>query len=110
MQIQRDPSCVQFLLWRCVPESSYEAEELCSLLGRCLLKVGFVDHTRETWLLVYEDPRLHHQVVLVPRTGRIQIRVHYLVPIPQRPLVAFSLACQIADFLEESHPNAEQIR
>jgi len=110
MQIQRDPSCVQFLLWRCVPEHPRDPEESCSLVGRCLLHAGFVDQTRETWLLVYEDPHSHHQVVLVPRTGRIQIRVHYLVSIAQRPLVAFSLACQIADFLGESYPKAEQLR
>ncbi|MCB9640639.1 MAG: hypothetical protein H6728_13365 [Myxococcales bacterium] len=110
MHIRRDPSCVQFLLWRCTPDLPLEPEELCQKIGQSLINNGFVDKSRETWLLVYEETKQHHQIVLVPKTGRIQVRVHYLIPVPQRPLVAFSLACQLADFLGDTHPKAEQLR
>ena len=110
MEIRRDPGCVQYLLWRCTPTQEIEAEELCERIGSALLRAGFLDCSQEIFLLVYKEPKHHHQILLVPRTGRIQLRVHYLIPPLERPMVAYSLACQLADILHEAHPPLETFR
>ena len=50
-----------------------------------------------------------HQIVLVPRTGRIQIRIHVLTPQDQRHQAARSIASWIEE-LVNGRPTTEEHR
>lgn len=41
-----------------------------------------------------------HSVVIVPRTGRVQIRVHYLTPLEARQAAACEVARELSALLE----------
>lgn len=73
MTLRRDPSCLKDLVWRVeLPGVDLEA-----LAGR-LMDAGWVERSRIPALRDLHDPD-GHAVLFVPRTGRIQIRLHYLV-------------------------------
>ncbi len=56
---------------------------------------GFVDHTRLPSVWDFEAPGGHRLIVL-PETGRLQLRLHYLSEPDGRPELALSMASGLA--------------
>jgi len=96
--LQKERGCSRDLLWRCdIAEQT--VEEALSLLR---------EHTRPHNL----GPSLgvdlfevegEHTLVLVPRTGRIQIRLHGLTPHSARAAAAERIADWLSDLLGRYH-------
>lgn len=70
-----DPSCYRALRWRM--DFDLEAEGMLTL-GSALKKKGFKSITDVLFpALISLESAAGHQIVLVTKTGRIQIRIHY---------------------------------
>lgn len=78
--LSRDPSCVRDMLWRI----RFAAPVDLTCLGRALVSRGWQDRSRLPLLLDLHAPE-GHALVLVPRTGRVQLRLHYLTSQDRRP-------------------------
>lgn len=87
VQIRAGHSCYRGLTWDCelTPRTSVAA------IIDHLLASGFVDESRAPRVreLVHPDA---HRVVLIPSTGRVQLRLHYLTPPDERREVAENFA------------------
>ncbi len=84
MELTRDQSCVDRINWRCDLPAGVSGEALFD----CLSKLA--DHQVEgpgPLLFVLRTPG-QHRILIVPRTGRVQIRVSYEVPKLDRRLAA----------------------
>ena len=80
VSLAAEAGCISLLKWRCdLPESLDVAAVALRLRER-----GFRARTFEDWLIVLEGPE-GSEILLVPGTGRVQIRVGYMVPKPERP-------------------------
>lgn len=88
--LQRDPSCARDLLWRLELPPPLDATHLATRL----LGAGWTERSRFPALHDLEGPE-GHRVVIVPRTGRVQLRVSYLVPPEQRATAAAALAARL---------------
>ncbi len=89
--VRPDPGCSRDLLWRidlpagCEPRAYARGLSACDLtLDRAVGGVLFFSHPEG------------HQVVVVPRTGRAQLRLDGLVPRPARRTLAERLGTAIA--------------
>jgi hypothetical protein len=78
MQLEREVTCLRSLTWRCDLPPDLAPRVLDRLLA-------------EGWGTVHGSPGLSvirsaelHEIVLVLRSGRVQIRVHYTVPEDER--------------------------
>lgn len=83
MELARDQSCFRSLNWRC----DLPAGSDCDRLAATLAEKGFAAVGGPSAIRTLRSPE-GHEVVLVPRTGRVQIRVHYLTPEEERRFVA----------------------
>lgn len=79
MELTRDLSCFRGLNWR----SDLPAGSDCDELAAALSGRGFVAVAGPSALRLLRS-REGHELLLVPRTGRVQIRVHYLTPQEER--------------------------
>lgn len=76
--LSRDPSCLKDLAWRMdIPPDAVEA-----VVDR-LVERGHRLVSRSMVIIV--DTEEGHRYVFVPRTGRVQLRISYLVPKDDRP-------------------------
>ncbi len=92
-RLERDVTCRQDLNWRLYLQADSLAIED---LATALQQKSYRGHITPFYPQVYELHRAEgHVVVLVPKTARIQIRVHYLTPKAERKHVALVLAEEI---------------
>ena len=84
-------SCRRLLIWEChIAHAS-----LAGLLANRLEERGYTPSARSVLLSELTHPD-EHSVVIVPRTGRVQIRVHYLTPLCERRAKAAEVAMDIS--------------
>jgi hypothetical protein len=83
VRIRRAHSCFRAMTWDC---ELTPAQSLPSIISN-LLSVGFVDESRSALVreLLHPD---EHRVVIIPTTGRVQLRLHYLTPQEERQQIA----------------------
>lgn len=84
MELTRDQSCVDRINWRCDLPSSVSGDVVFARLAKLQ---GYLVEGPGPLLYVVRVPG-QHQVLIVPRTGRVQIRVSYDVPKLDRRLAA----------------------
>ena len=87
------PNCTNRLLW--------EAQLSPTLILKwctALLAIGFVDESPIDALKILRTPE-GHALVIVPRTGRIQLRISYLTPPDLRPKTAQDLGGYLEQFI-----------
>ncbi len=89
--------CHRLLSW------DYELQDRDSALrlAQRLPDSGFSDESRVSVVLEFCSPE-GHNVVLVPSTGRIQIRIHYLTPLDQRESAALRVEQQLTSALAQN--------
>jgi hypothetical protein len=78
--------CYQRLVWELTPSNHERAARLLQRLPG----LGFRDESRHPTVREFADPS-GHLVVLVPKTGRVQLRIHYLTPVSDRREAARTL-------------------
>jgi hypothetical protein len=95
VQIRAGHSCFRGLTWDCElgPGGGHAA------IIDTLIAQGFVDESRGALIreLVHPD---EHRVVFIPNTGRVQLRLHYLTPAAERPVIAQRFAALLMSALE----------
>ena len=87
-------SCHRMLVW----DLGRVATQLASRLPEGLLGLGYFERSFSKLVQELGHPE-GHSVVVVPRTGRLQIRVHYLTPIEAREAAARRVADDVASSL-----------
>lgn len=92
-------SCHKNLVWECARVAPAAALALPELLR----DLGYSEQGRSPLVRELVHPR-EHGVVIVPRTGRVQIRVHYLTPLEAREQAACEVAREISELLERRAP------
>ena len=90
-------SCHRMLVWECTRIPASAAVTLPDLL----CEAGYSEASRSPLVRELVHPR-EHSVVVVPRTGRLQIRVHYLTPLEARQAAALELARELSDLVERA--------
>lgn len=87
VQIRAGHSCYRGLTWDCelTPRKSVD------LIIAHLLSLGFKDESRGARVRELAHPE-GHRVILIPSTGRVQLRLHYLTPPEKRREVAENFA------------------
>jgi len=96
VKLSLDHGCLRGLSWRLEPASDGALERL-----RPALAGGWVDRTVMASVWHFEAREGAHQLVIVPSTGRLQLRVHYTVPRAARRSTARELARRLAEALGE---------
>ncbi|MBU52189.1 MAG: hypothetical protein CL920_26140 [Deltaproteobacteria bacterium] len=86
-RITLEAGCTNALLWRYTPPDDASFDDI----GAKLIKAGFSDITEQLWLRLFLHPD-EHRIVYIPKTNRIQLRIHYLTPPEQRPQMASHIA------------------
>lgn len=89
--IRAGHSCFRGLTWDCeVAPGAGLGDTIARLVDQ-----GFVDESRSSRVreLLHPD---EHRVILIPSTGRVQLRLHYLTPFAERGAVAQDLADLLA--------------
>jgi hypothetical protein len=83
IELTREPGCCGELAWRLdlSPDRDFSA------VARGLIDRGYEGRCLSQMLKVLRHPQ-GHEVVLVPRTGRVQLRVYYLTAHEDRPVAA----------------------
>lgn len=89
--LQLGHSCHRMLVWEFARIAPSAALELIELLG----EIGYSEQLRSPLVRELVHPE-EHSVVIVPRTGRVQIRVHYLTPLEAREATAREVARELA--------------
>lgn len=84
-------SCHKHLIWEC----ELSDKKVAAVLPDRLSSRGYHEQSRSALVRELVHPQ-EHSVVVVPRTGRVQIRVHYLTPLGLRALRAREIALEIA--------------
>jgi hypothetical protein len=100
MQLQREHSCRHLLAWRAdlpapVDMRSLEAVLMEATLFVCLEYPGFV---------TFEEDRSGHRLVVVPQTGRVQLRLHGATEMDRREGEARRVGDAIARALMQVTP------
>ena len=75
MRLELGHSCYRNLNWECVGGTREQAVALADALPA----LGYVDESYDSFVRIFSSED-DHTIVLIPRTGRIQIRIHYLTP------------------------------
>jgi hypothetical protein len=80
LRLSAEAGCIELLKWRChLPNTLDSAGVACRLAER-----GFSTRLFDNWLIVLASAD-GSEIRLVPRTGRVQIRVGYATPKCDRP-------------------------
>lgn len=90
-------SCHRMLVWECARISP----GLALALPDALAAVGYSEDRRTPLVRDLVHPS-GHSVVIVPRTGRVQIRVHYLTPLEAREAAAGDVARELSALIERA--------
>ena len=93
MRIEPEDTCIRHLAWRVVPAGDPLAA--VSALVEALRAAGWPEERRAPGLLAFPRPG-GHRVLVVPATGRVQIRLHYTVPEAERPAAAQAILAELA--------------
>lgn len=88
--------CYRHLTWECVLAERGRA----GALAEGLRALGFSDVSANALIRELVDAE-QHRVIVVPRTGRVQIRVHYLTPYEARRAAARGVAAALASALAD---------
>lgn len=99
MQLQYDPACIHGLSWRLVVGGERGLERLL----RMVCAAGWQESPGIGELLIYAIPG-GHRLLLVPGTGRVQIRLDYRTAPHQRALVAQAI---VASLERQARPDGE---
>lgn len=95
--LQLGHSCHRMLVWECA-----RVQPAVTLaLPDALRDVGYSEHCRTPLVRELVHPR-EHSVVIVPRTGRVQIRVHYLTPLEAREAAAREVARELCALIRRA--------
>lgn len=90
--LTRDPACFRALSW--VIELVDPITDWDEFHSRLLAK-GWCESTRLPRLWDLRQPE-GHRLVVIPGTGRLQLRLHFLVPADERRAKALGLAEHLA--------------
>ena len=93
------PSCLRRLAWECI----FSSDSLKRQLPSVLLSARYDDESRCDWLREFRH-RSGHSVLFVPRTLRVQIRLHYLTPEAERSVAAHALAAELCELFRAASP------
>lgn len=88
-------SCHRMLVWEC----ERIARDAVLGLPAFLAERGYSEQSRSPLVRELFHP-CEHSVVIVPRTGRVQIRVHYLTPLEAREAAATAVARDLGAYIE----------
>ncbi len=91
-------SCYRHLIWDCGLVNEEQAARLLSGLSR-----RYADESRFAWVRELTHPD-GHSIVVVPRTGRVQIRLHYLTPHGERERCARQVVGELSAALRCCEP------
>jgi hypothetical protein len=83
LALTREVTCIRSLAWRCDLPITTD----WSALGRELTAAGLAPRATLGGLLRFESAS-KAEVLLVATSGRVQLRVHYTVPQPERKFAA----------------------
>ncbi len=86
--------CRRLLIWECRLDDPKRAARLPDRL----LQAGFSDVSRFDWVREFVDDN-EDSVIVVPKTGRVEIRVHYLTPLDERTARAHRMEARLEDAL-----------
>lgn len=98
LRLSLDHSCRRLLAWRGQLERGAQGEALESAFAT--EGFGLVDP--QPGFVVFEESRTKHRVLVVPATGRLQVRLHYTTPEDQRPLEAARIGEALGRALEDA--------
>lgn len=90
MRLELSHCCYRELSWECELTRRSDAAELASALA----ELGYVATPNGDWLLELIHPA-GQRFVVVPRTGRVQLRLHYDTPAAERRELALSIAAEV---------------
>jgi hypothetical protein len=80
-------SCYRQLTWECL----FEPPAAATTIIEQLLARGFIDDSHSALVRELLHPE-EHRIVIIPSTGRVQLRLHYLTPQNERGTVAQGFA------------------
>lgn len=92
--IEVDAGCRNQMLWRCDLVEALPTAALVSALGDPALGNDVFHDTSQSvpgLLVIVQQRATGHQIVFVPRTGRLQIRLDGLTPVEERESAAAEL-------------------
>jgi len=87
-----EQGCMNKLMWRWDLPESLDPHTL----KEELLKKQYKDLTKFETVVVLESLS-EHKIIIIPRTRRLQIRLHYITPQDDRPSVATEVAMELYD-------------
>lgn len=93
----RDPGCLRDLLWRIRLPEGADAGALADRLQA----QGWRERSAIRQVRDLEGPE-GHRLVIVPRTARVQIRVHYLTRLDERGRMAQRVHAQILEMCRKA--------
>lgn len=103
MELLPEPTCIRNLTYRVEPTQP----ALGARVIRACVNADWSHGAEIGQLHVFVDSN-GHQVLVVPTTGRVQIRIMYTVPYESRRAAAEALFAQLASWIdasELSHPS-----
>lgn len=103
MQLRRDPGCIHGLTWRLQGACGIDVAQLL----RGVSAAGWKESPGIGELLIYAIPG-GHRLLLVPSTGRVQIRLDYRLGVAQRPLAAQAIAARLMRWLDGELPCTDE--
>lgn len=103
MQLRRDPGCIHGLTWRLQPRCDVDLARLLRAIGAA----GWKESPGIGELLIYAIPG-GHRLLLVPSTGRVQIRLDYRLDAAQRPLAAQAVVACLQRWMDDAGPGPGQ--
>jgi hypothetical protein len=96
VQVSAGHSCYRQLTWECI----FEPPAAVTTLIEQLLHRGFVDESHSPLVRELLHPE-QHRLIIIPTTGRVQLRLHYLTPKTQRETVAHSFAALLTQLTKD---------
>jgi hypothetical protein len=92
--LQEDPACHRRLSWNLTLQGPPAPEAVRA----ALLRLGWHDESSNDAVWRLSSPEAH-RIILVPATGRTQLRLHYQSDAPTRPGLALGLSERLRDAL-----------
>lgn len=97
-----DHSCRRLLAWRGALERGVPIDALEAPFAR----EGLALVDPQPGFVVFEETRTRHRVLVVPSTGRLQVRLHYTTPEEERPREAARIGEALGRALEDAGARA----
>ena len=99
LELRRERSCISDLLWRCELPEEVNLEEVRRELHRCGCVQRGASSPLPLWVFFTAQG---HRILLVPATRRLQLRLNYELPKPERSNAARELAILLRDACTEA--------